>query len=352
MYGNRKKAAALGLAVALGCMMPMSTMLAAEDDAENAVSSVSDNDVLYEEENADGEENIPENDDAGDIPDEEKVSEEDHVSILSEAEIEPEAEVKGAEAPQEKNEPVITITRGGVDKTGNLGGEITFEYANNWGTLFEISVTQIDGDASVYYYLDKMTDKEAKAKEEADMDSLGWGQKQSPSMSIEPLDDGCYVVYVKVEAGGQKYYACSSGIVVDTQKPVIKGVESGKTYPEGTLFQVEDANLDYVLVNEQSAAPENGNYKVAVNGTSCVIRAKDKAGNEETCSVTVFGSESPEPDKPDDSNVILESGEYALKAGVKYHLGAGSWKVGGDKSVYQGGIDFYVTADGSYQFTK
>lgn len=45
-----KKAAALGLAVALGCMMPMSTMLAAEDDAENAVSSVSDNDVLYEEE--------------------------------------------------------------------------------------------------------------------------------------------------------------------------------------------------------------------------------------------------------------------------------------------------------------
>ena len=325
MYGNRKKAAALGLAVALGCMMPMSTMLAAEDDAENAVSSVSDNDVLYEEEN---------------------------VSIFAAEEIEPAAEIKEAEAPQEQNAPVISITRGGADKTGNLGGEIAFEYTNNLGTLFEISVAQSDGNASVYYYLDKVTDKEAKAKEEADMDSLGWGQKQSPSMSIEPLDDGCYVVYVKVEAGGQKYYARSSGIVVDTQKPVIKGVESGKTYPEGTLFQVEDANLDYVLVNEQPAAPENGNYKVAANGTSCMIRARDKAGNEETCSVTVFGSETPGPETPDDSNVILESGEYALKAGVKYHLGAGSWKVGGDKSVYQGGIDFYVTAGGSYQFTK
>lgn len=208
-------------------------------------------------------------------------------------------------------------------------------------------VDQIDDSVSVYCYTDKVTDMEAAAKKEDVMDSLYWGEKQSPPMSIEPLNDGCYVIYVKVEAGEQKYYARSDGIVVDTGRPVITGVEEGNSYPEGTLFQVEDANLDVVLVNEQPAVSENGNYKVAANGTSCVIRAKDKAGNETTCSITVSGSETPET-----GSVISESGVYELKAGEKYHLAEGNWKVDGDKSVYQGGNDFYVAADGSYKFTK
>ena len=59
-----------------------------------------------------------------------------------------------------------------------------------------------------------------------------------------------------------------------------------------------------------------------------------------------------EPGTPDDSKVISESGEYTLKAGVTYHLAEGNWKVDGDKSVYRGGNDFYVAADGSYKFTK
>ncbi|MDE5716143.1 MAG: hypothetical protein K2I53_00745, partial [Lachnospiraceae bacterium] len=109
----------------------------------------------------------------------------------------------------------------------------------------------------------------------------------------------------------------------------------------------EDANLESVLVNEQQVSPEDGKYKVAANGTSCVIRAKDKAGNETICSISVSGNGTPE-----ESNVISASGEYTLKAGVKYHLAEGKWKVDGDKSVYPGGSDFYVTADGSYQFTK
>ena len=97
---------------------------------------------------------------------------------------------------------------------------------------------------------------------------------------------------------------------------------------------------------------------MAANGTSCVIRAKDKAGNETVRSIIVSGTEMPEPSEPeepgtpDDSKVISESGEYTLKAGVTYHLAEGNWKVDGDKSVYRGGNDFYVAADGSYKFTK
>ena len=131
--------------------------------------------------------------------------------------------------------------------------------------------------------------------------------------------------------------------MVDTQKPVIKGVEEGegKTYPEGTLFQVEDANLDKVLVNEQVATPENGNYKVVADGTSCVIRAIDKARHETVYSINVSGTGTPEPPEPsepekpepDDSNVISKSGEYTLKAGVKYHLAEGKWRPAASSSL-------------------
>lgn len=394
MCRNWKNVAAVGLAVLIGCMMPMSTMLAADTEAdavvENGGESVSDGGNVLEDVDASGGENDPED---GSVPDEENTPEDENVSdkestpeeeLVSDEENTPEdgsvsegenADIisdagvlsvpmaaSAAEDVESESAPVITITRGGADMTCDLGGTISFEYANNFGTMFEVSVDQSDENVSLYYYVDKVTDMEAEAKKKEVMDSLYWAAAQSLHVSVDPLNDGCYVLYVKVEAGEQKYYARSEGVVVDTKKPVITGVEEGKTYQEGTLFQVEDANLDYVLVNEQQATPENSNYKVAANGTSCMIRAKDKAGNETTCSITVLGSETPEPEKPkpetpepekpDDSNVISKSGEYTLRAGVKYHLAAGKWKVDGDKSVYQGGNDFYVKADGSYKFIK
>ena len=376
MRRNWKRAAALGLTVLLGCMMPMSTMLAAEDDVETEAASVSENDVPDEEvsgqeyagtdeEHAPGKEEIIADEERADTADE-NTSDDGNADltqtagILTAAETEPDVVPNGEETPESTDAPKIVIKRGGADKTCSLGGEITFEYVNNRGTMFEVSVNPGNQEVSLFYCLDKVTDMTAGAKTEEQMGSItAWGEIQSPPMTIEPLDDGCYVVYVKAVAGGKTYYARSNGIVVDTVRPVIKGVEEGKAYPSGTLFQVEDANLDYVLVNEQLAASENGSYKVTANGTSCVIRAKDKAGNETTCSITVSGTGTPEPkpeepgtETPDDSNVISESGVYALKAGVKYHLADGKWKLDSDKSVYQGGNDFYVSADGNYTFSK
>jgi len=153
----------------------------------------------------------------------------------------------------------------------------------------------------------------------------------------------------------------------------IVGIENGKTYPEGTLFMVKcSGELDCVLMNGQTVSPENGYYKVVANGTSCEIIVKDKAGHEIVCKITVSGITTPEPkpeepkpeepkpeepkpeepETPDDGMVISKSGEYELKAGVKYHLAEGKWKVNGDKSTYRGDSDFYVTADGSYRFSK
>lgn len=304
MYKNGKRTAALGLAVLLACMMPMGTMLAAEAN-EQTPASVSENDGPAEP----------------------------------------------APAPE------IVITRGDVNRTCPLGGTVTFEYTNNLGPLFDVSVNTNGREVELFHALDSVTDMEAEAKTEGQMNSLAWRAVASPPESIIPPQDGYYVVYVKALAGTQTYYARSGGIVVDTVYPVISGIENGKTYPAGTLFQVEDANLDYVLVNEASAVSDGGNYKVAANGnsTSCVIRAKDKAGNETVYSIGVTGTETPEPEEPEPpktDNVISKNGSYPLKAGVKYHLAEGKWKVDGDKSVYRGGNDFYVTADGTYQFKK
>lgn len=372
MYRKWKNTAALGMAVLLGCMMPMSTMLAAEDGVEIEAGSVSDNDVSYEagdasgNENTSNEEDVPADVDAG-------LAQEN--GTLSAAGMEPNVALKTAGTSESTDAPEIAITRDGKDCTCKLGGKINFEYIGYWGPQFEVSTGPGSNNVSVYYCLDRVTDTEAEAKAEADMGSLGWTLKESPSETVLLSQDGKYVIYVKVEAGDQEYYARSEGTVVDTVSPVIKGIEEGKSYAEGTLFQVEDANLDCVMVNEQQVQPEDGNYKVAANGTSCLIRAKDKAGHETTCSITVSGNVSPEPEEPgpekpkpeepgpeeprpeepgmpETDHLISESGEYALKAGEKYHLAEGKWKVGGDKSVYQGGRDFYVTVDGSYQFTK
>ncbi|MDE7358934.1 MAG: hypothetical protein K2N39_05795, partial [Lachnospiraceae bacterium] len=307
--------------------------------------AVSDGDIVPDDET------VPEGDTVPDSENADGMQDDGNMAVTAPA-IEPDAQADGDDVSESVSAPEITITRGGANKTFALGGEITFEYVNYQGTLFDVSVGQSDNNVTLFYCMDKVTDLEAGAKEEEQMDSLQWGEIPSPPVSIKALNDGSYVVYVKAEAGGQKYYARSSGVVVDTRKPVIKGVEEGKSYPEGTLFQVEDANLESVLVNEQPAALESGSYKVAANGTSCVIRAKDKAGNETICSITVSGNGTSEEEKPEGVKVISESGVYELKAGVKYHLAGGKWKVDGDKSVYQGGNDFYVTADGSYQFTK
>ncbi len=402
MYRNWKSAAALGLALLLGCMMPMSTMLAAEDDAGTEVCSDADagmtggdesapeNESTADEENtsegedaADGEnepedegaadvenepededaadgENKPEDEDAADVenePEDEDAADgenkpEDEDAADGENTSEGEDAADGENKPEDENvpdvetTPEIFITRDGKESTCSLGGKITFEYIRNWGPQVEVTVSQSDQNMSVFWAKDKVTDMEAEAKTEEQMSSLRWYEKE-PSETILLAQDGSYVIYVKVTAGEKNYYARSNGIVVDTQKPVIKGIEEGKTYPEGTVFQVEDANLDRVLVNEQPAVPEGANYKVTANGTSCVIRAIDKAGNETACSITVSTEEKPETD-----HVISQNGVYALKAGEKYHLTQGQWKVDGDKSVYQGGNDFYVSADGNYSFTK
>lgn len=378
MYRKWKKAAALGLAVLIGIMMPMSTMLAAEDNTEvaqeietdpisdadeisvdEAVSddnesvsdevSVEDENTVDEEVNAEDENIVDEvnadDENAGDeddvIADDEADADDDQIvgiEVMSASDV---AEAGNTEVQENTTAPVIDITLNGVScKVDGLGGDIEYKYFNNSDVELAFSASQNGTKISFSYYLDNNPGDKAK-------DDIEWID-DCTSMQWKLSSNKSYVVYVKAEKDGQTVYARSCGIVTDTIAPKIVGVENGKTYPEGTKFTVEDANLDVVMVNETPAASESdGNYQVKANGTSCVIRAKDKAGNETVYSINVEGSKTP-----DAGNLISESGVYALKAGVKYHLAAGKWKIDGDKSVYQGDSDFYVKNDGDYKFKK
>lgn len=243
---------------------------------------------------------------------------------------------------------VITITLQGEDVTQQLGGSIDIvKYLNNHDQSFGISGSGVNG-GTVGYYLscdgESMTEAQLAGK---------WSPVLSNYNISIPFgsEDGKFVLYVKVEVGGQSYYARSGGVVVDTVDPVITGVSAGGTYKAGTTFTVQDDNLDTVTINNEIATPsDDGNYRVKAgeNSTSCVIKATDKANHETTVSITVVDGDADD----DDTSVISESRAYTLKAGTAYKLGSGKWNLLGDSAVYQGGITFYVAADGEYTFNK
>lgn len=251
-----------------------------------------------------------------------------------------------------KTAPVIAIRLQGTDRAQALGGKIAYNtYIGNRDQWLSISVEQ-GGAVELYYYLDTDAKASEESRSEAQLADLWQPAGQGNWQEIILGQDGAYVVYAKAAAAdGQTVYARTDGIVIDTTAPVITGIEDGGRYPEGTGFSVLDDNLEYVLINEQPALPsaEDGMYHVAAayHSTSCVVRAKDKAGNEKVCGITVEGKQPGT-----DTTVITESKTYELKAGTAYRLDFGSWKLGGDSTVYHGGNMFYVSEDGSYQFER
>ena len=349
MYKKWKSVAALGMAVLIGCMMPVDTMIvAAEENPEAAqeieVDSVSDEEAILDGENAGDEISA----DEAEYVDEEVNTDNSGIAVMAETEETEETEESKAgdiETQASAAAPVIEIKWQGQSYICSLGGKIDFVYDNNGGQAFECSASQA---VLLFYCLEKV-DANAEAKGDVQMDSLIW-QSAQPSLERIPLsDDAHYVLYVKAEGTDrQTTYARSGGVVVDTIAPGVTKLVDGGTYPEGTTFQVSEANLESVKVNEVLVNPESdGSYRLSANGTStsCVVRVRDKAGNETTYSITISKD-------PSEDGIISENGTYSLKANVKYQLGAGKWQVSGDKSVYSGGSTFYVKKDGDYTFTK
>ncbi len=338
---NRKRWLAIGLAVLVGCMLPAGTMLASEEE-----QSVSQNSIVGEARQMDLPEEVPDTIAAGDA--------------------------LGIFYPEDS---------GNIDLMGGTDVPVSYDAYIGRSGAHALMVTADEGVSNGSYCL--LQDKTSVTQQ--DLESGPWTPVQGWQIPLEGVTDGKYVACVRAYQDGSPVYAVSKGFVIDKTAPQIldeTGTEmtDGGKYPAGTQFTVSDLSPVDVSMNESPVQPVDGKYTVITkeNSLSCTVRARDKAGNEKSLSLTIEGGGSepkpdpepqpdpepkpepepqpkpepdPDPQKPVESTKITESKKYTLHTGTAYTLGEGTWQVSGDGSVYSGGITFYVP-DGEYEFRK
>lgn len=200
-----------------------------------------------------------------------------------------------------------------------------------------ISVSPSDGGVTCQYYLAQGSESYA----ESDLGSLSWVNYGGAISLI----GGEYILYAKAEdADGNVVYASTDGIVVSSA-PVISGVTDGGVYEGDTTFTVDGADLESVTVDGQEVSLTNNSYTIIADDLTHRIVARNSAGGETVCEITVNKKSSA-------TSEITDAGTYTLTAGTAYTLGNGRWMVSGDNTVYEGGRSFYVSTGGEYSFQK
>ena len=243
-------------------------------------------------------------------------------------------------------DPEVTIT---------LDAEHTwkhFLFKIGFGLFFQeekkLTIDAVDtgsGRGSVTYYVsetDLFPTEETYSAEEIEKRIPQWTEY---SGAVFISVDRSYVVYAKAtDIAGNVTYVSTSGMVIDTTKPVISGLEDGGQYYGDTSTTISDANLSAVKLDGKAVefTGTSASVTITADGAEHTIEATDKAGNQTAYKVTV--SETWVRDG------ISSAGSRALKLGVPYKFGTGKWKVAGDTTVYEGGNTFYASEGGTFEF--
>ena len=146
--------------------------------------------------------------------------------------------------------------------------EVTINAADNSGAVF-ISYFVTDQDLS-----------------EAELGSLVYYAYDEP-FCIDP--NGEYIIYAMlVDESLNITYLRSDRITLDNVRPVITGIENGKTYCEAQTVTVDEKYVDTVTVNgTEVELDEEGSFTLApANGEQRIV-VTDKAGNTAEMTVTV-----------------------------------------------------------------
>ncbi|MGN0373967.1 MAG: hypothetical protein ACI4EN_00585 [Butyrivibrio sp.] len=155
------------------------------------------------------------------------------------------------------------------------------------------------------------------------------------------------VIYIKNEKGEIAGPVQLEKIFIDTEAPRVTGVEDKMTYYGDELVaEAEDDNLEQVTVNGENVSFSGNHCSISLKPSlnEYVIIVSDKAGNVSEYTVRVEETWMKEG--------INSVGTIKLYTQKAYKLGAGKWKVNNDSTVYNGGISFYVTEEGEYEFQK
>lgn len=148
--------------------------------------------------------------------------------------------------------------------------EVTINASDNSGTVF-VSYLVTNRDLS-----------------ETELGSLVYRAYDEPFL-IEP--NGEYIVYAMlVDESMNITYLRSDRITLDNIRPVIGGIENGKTYCEAQTVTVAEKYVDTVTVNGTKVTlDENGGFTLSPADGEQKIVVTDKAGNTAEMTVTVNG---------------------------------------------------------------
>lgn len=146
--------------------------------------------------------------------------------------------------------------------------EVTINASDNSGTVF-VSYLVTDRDLS-----------------ETELGSLVYNAYDEPFL-IEP--NGEYIVYAMlVDESLNITYLRSDRITLDNIRPVIGGIENGKTYCEAQTVTIDEKYIDTVTVNGTKVTlDENGGFTLSPADGEQKIIVTDKAGNTAEMTVTI-----------------------------------------------------------------
>lgn len=147
----------------------------------------------------------------------------------------------------------------------------------------EVTINAFDNSETVFVsYL--VTDRDLSEEE---LGSLVYRAYDEPFL-IEP--NGEYIVYAMlVDESLNITYLRSDRITLDNIRPVIGGIENGKTYCEAQTVTIDEKYIDTVTVNGTAVElDENNSFILPADGEQKII-VTDKAGNTAEMTVTVNG---------------------------------------------------------------
>ena len=147
----------------------------------------------------------------------------------------------------------------------------------------EVTINAFDNSGTVFVsYL--VTNRDLSEEE---LGSLVYRAYDEPFL-IEP--NGEYIVYAMlVDESLNITYLRSDRITLDNIRPVIGGIENGKTYCEAQTVTIDEKYIDTVTVNGTAVElDENNSFILPADGEQKII-VTDKAGNTAEMTVTVNG---------------------------------------------------------------
>lgn len=148
----------------------------------------------------------------------------------------------------------------------------------------EVTINAFDNSGTVFVsYL--VTNRDLS---ETELGSLVYRAYDEPFL-IKP--NGEYIVYAMlVDESMNITYLRSDRITLDNIRPVIGGIENGKTYCEAQTVTIDEKYIDTVTVNGTKVTlDENGGFTLSPADGEQKIIVTDKAGNTAEMTVTVNG---------------------------------------------------------------